>query len=68
MVSVKLILLAVALLALLQADAAGRRHRPGHRRHPEGDEPATFYYLVRCGEVIKGATCPLQATLVHLHC
>ena len=51
MVFIKFILLATALLAAVQTDAAGRRkHKPGTKRHSQGDDPASFYYLVRCEE------------------
>ena len=52
MVSIKFVILAIALLVLVEADAVGKhhkKHRPGKKRRPEGDDPATFYYLVRCG-------------------
>ena len=51
MVSIKFLVLATALLAAVQTDAAGRRkHKPGTKRHSQGDDPASFYYLVRCAE------------------
>ncbi len=43
MAALHYILLAIALLSITQAVAVRMK------RHPQGDDPATFYYLVRCG-------------------
>ncbi len=43
MAALHYLLLAIALVSIAQAAAVSKK------RHPQGDEPATFYYLVRCG-------------------
>ena len=63
MVSIKFILLATALLAAVQTDAAGRRkHKPGTKRHSQGDDPASFYYLVRCEEAAGRIVFPCRVS------
>ena len=62
MVSIKFIMLATALLAAVQTDAAGRRkHKPGTKRHSQGDDPASFYYLVRCEQAPSRIVCFAEA-------
>ena len=65
MVSIKFVLLAIALLAIVHADAAGR-YRPGKKRHSQGDEPATFLLSceVRTGDKLHSVPCRSSGIVV----
>ena len=66
MVSVKLTLLAIVVLALVQAHAADEhRHVPSNERHTQAKDSAI---PVRCGKQVKWQRCPSQNLRIAASC